>query len=112
MFDPPTAAPYVQPFKEGLRDLGWIDGRTIQIIERYDNFDSTRHAQLATELVGLRVDLLYVTASAVPAARNATKTIPIVCPDSYDPILKASPRPWRGRTATLLACRGSRLTPQ
>src|SRR5512145_1234190 len=88
VFDPPTAAPYLQQFKEGLRDLGWIDGRSIQIIERYDNNDPARRAQLATELVGLKVDLLYVTQSAVAAARNATKTIPIVCPDSYDPILE------------------------
>jgi putative ABC transport system substrate-binding protein len=86
--DPSTAAPYLASFKEGLRALGWIEGRTIQIIERYDAGDSAGRPELAAELVALGVDVLYVSDSALPAARSATKTIPIVCADFYDPILE------------------------
>ena len=84
--DPSTAAPYLDAFKEGLRDLGWIDGRTIQMVVRYDDNDPLRRPELAAELVALGVDLLYTFDPALPATRGATKTIPIVCPDFYDPV--------------------------
>jgi putative ABC transport system substrate-binding protein len=84
--DPPTAEPYVRALKEGLRERGWIEGKTIRIVERYDYYDSARRPKLATELVALEVDLLYVLGISLPAARKATQTIPMVCPDFFDPI--------------------------
>ena len=86
VFDPSTAAPYVRAFKEALRERGWIDGRTIQIIERYDNNDPARRQIIAEEVVALQVDLLHVNDAILPAARKASQTIPMVCPDFYDPI--------------------------
>jgi len=84
--DPETAEPYLRPVKAGLKDLGWIDGRNIQILERYDHGDASRRPALAAELVALGVDVLYVSDPWLPTARSATKTIPIVCADFFDPI--------------------------
>ena len=84
--DATASAPYLGAFKEGLRDLGWIEGRTIRIVERFDNGDSSRFPVLAAELVGLGVDVLFVTDLAVPAARQASTKIPIVCADFFDPM--------------------------
>jgi putative tryptophan/tyrosine transport system substrate-binding protein len=84
--DASRAALYLQPFKDELGRLGWIDGATVRIIERYDNGDSSRLLGLAKELVALPVDVLYVTDGAVPAASQATTKIPIVGADFYDPI--------------------------
>jgi putative ABC transport system substrate-binding protein len=86
--NPSIASPHVAAFKEGMRELGWIDGRTVHFVERYDNGDSSRLPRLAAELVALGVDVLFVADGAVPAARQATRKIPIVCPDFYDPILE------------------------
>jgi putative ABC transport system substrate-binding protein len=84
--DASTAVPYVAAFKEGLRDLGWVEGRTIEIIIRYDDGIAERRPVIASELVSLKVDVLFVLDPALPAARHATKTIPIVCGDLFDPI--------------------------
>jgi putative ABC transport system substrate-binding protein len=80
------AAPYLNQFKEGLRERGWVEGRTVQIIERYDQFDASRRPKLAAELVALGVELIYVTDPLLPAAKNAAPNIPIVCADFYDPV--------------------------
>ena len=86
--DPSRVAQYLQPFKESMRELGWIDGRTVHYVERYAYGDLTRLPALAAELVVLDVDVLFVSDYAVPAARQATKKIPIVCPNFYDPVLE------------------------
>ena len=84
--DATQSAPYLGAFKEGLRERGWIDGRSIRIVERFDDGDSSRLPRLAIELVDLGVDVLFVTDFAVPAARQASTKIPIVCADFYDPV--------------------------
>jgi len=86
MADPASAAPYLAPFKQGLRELGWIEGKNIEIISSYDNGDPAQRAALAAELVASKINVFYATAALVPAARNASKSIPIVCPDFYDPV--------------------------
>jgi putative tryptophan/tyrosine transport system substrate-binding protein len=78
--------PYVTPFLEGLNELGWIDGKTAHIIVRYDDNDLSRLPVLAAALVSQKVDVLAVSASAFPAARKATSTIPGVVVDSFDSI--------------------------
>jgi putative ABC transport system substrate-binding protein len=88
VFDPSSGAPHVGAFKEGMRELGWIDGRTVHFVERYDNGDASRLPRLAAELVALGVDVLFVADGAVPAARQAISKIPIVCPEFVDPILE------------------------
>jgi putative ABC transport system substrate-binding protein len=69
----------VEVFVQGLRDLGWIDGQTIAIEYRWATNKYESLAVLANELVALKVDLIAGAATpAVNAAKNATKTIPIV----------------------------------
>ena len=86
--------PYWGAFVQGMRELGWVDGKTAKFILRFDNDDKAQLPKLATELVKLGVDVIAVTGAAAQAARNATTTIPIVVPDSVDPIAE-------GLTATL-----------
>src|SRR5688500_17947415 len=83
VFDPSTAAPYVRAFKEALCERGSIYWRTVQIIERYDNNDPARPQVIAQEVVALQVDRLHVNDAILPAARKASQTIPMVCPDFY-----------------------------
>ena len=76
-----------QPFLEGLRDLGWIEGQNIAIERRYANESYDQLHALAAELVRLRVDVIVVRDSlAIGPAREATKTIPIVIAVSGDPV--------------------------
>jgi putative ABC transport system substrate-binding protein len=66
-------------FEAGLRDLGWIVGKNVVIEYRFAESNPDRLPSLAAELVRLRADVIATGASpAVLAAKNATKTIPIV----------------------------------
>jgi putative ABC transport system substrate-binding protein len=70
-----------------LRELGWIEGRTIAIEYRWAEGSEERFAQIATELVRLKVDIIVTWGSAaVVAAKKATSVIPIVFAASGDPI--------------------------
>src|SRR5262245_18248716 len=84
--DASTAVPYLAAFKEGLRDRGWMEGRTIDLIVRYDDGAPARRSEIATEVVAMGVDAMFVFSSILPAARKATQSIPIVCGDFFDPI--------------------------
>src|SRR5258706_769493 len=69
----------VEAFKAGLRDLGWIDGKTLRIEYRWAEGNTERFPELVAELVRLKVDVLFVAGPpAIRAARQATSTIPIV----------------------------------
>jgi putative ABC transport system substrate-binding protein len=63
-----------------LRGLGYIDGQNIAFEYRYAEGKFERHPELAAELVRLKVDIVVIAGGAIPvrAAKNATKTIPIV----------------------------------
>ena len=91
---------YRQPYVEGMRALGWIDRQTATFVVRYDNGDPSRLPALAAELLGLGIDVLVVNTRALPAARKATTTIPIVCLDMFDPIAE-------GVTSTLARAGGN-----
>src|SRR2546425_12866256 len=77
----------VEAFLQGLRDLGYVEGRNIVIEYRDAEGKSERLPALAAELVALKVDVI-VTAStlAALAAKQATKTIPIVFAAAADPV--------------------------
>jgi putative ABC transport system substrate-binding protein len=64
-------------FIQRLRELGWIEGRTVAIEYRWAEGRTQRFAELATELVRLKVDVIVTLGSAVPAAKQATSVIPI-----------------------------------
>src|SRR5262245_1977481 len=74
-------------FLQGLRDLGYIEGKNILIEFRTTEGKSERWPELAAELVRLKVDVIVAnTAPAVIAAKNAMPTIPIVMRNVADPI--------------------------
>jgi ABC-type uncharacterized transport system substrate-binding protein len=66
-------------FRKGLRELGYVEGQTIALEYRLAEGNEERFSILASELVHLKVDVIFATvAAAVRAAQHATKTIPIV----------------------------------
>src|SRR5215475_4829951 len=68
-----------EAFAKRLRELGWVDGRNIVIEYRWAANKPESLAKLADELVALKVDMIAAAATpAANAAKNATKTIPIV----------------------------------
>src|SRR5262245_19645544 len=99
-------SPQLMAFRQGLRELGWIEGQTVRIEYRWAEGHPDRLPALARELVGLKVDVI-LTAGSVPirAAKSATGTIPIVFVVLSDPVapglVKSLARP--GGNATGLA---------
>jgi len=73
-----AATPY-QPFREALRDHGWIEGENISILYRYANGAEDRLPGLVTELLNDKADVIVTSVTTdTLAAKNATTTIPIV----------------------------------
>ena len=71
---------WVDAFVQRLRELGWIEGRTVAIEVRWAEGRNERFAEIAPEFVRLKVDLIVAsTTPAVIAAKQATSVIPIVC---------------------------------
>src|SRR5262245_13497237 len=72
---------------QDLRDLGYVDGRNVEIAYRFAKGNIDRLDAIAAELVGLKVDvILAVSQPAVQAAQHATRTIPIVMYGVGDPV--------------------------
>ena len=85
--DPNNPGRLVEAFQRGLRDLGYIDGKNIVVEYRYPGTDTDRGARDIAELIQLKVDLLVSSsAGAIRAAKQATRTIPIVMVASFDPV--------------------------
>jgi putative ABC transport system substrate-binding protein len=76
-----------EAFLRGLRELGWIEGKTIVIESRWAEGRPDRVPDLVAELVRLRVDVILAGSTAVAvAAKDVTKTIPIVVATGGDPV--------------------------
>ena len=76
----------LEAFREGLRDLGYVEGRNIAVEYRWAAGNVERFRDFAVELVGLKVDVIVATSTpGALAARNATKTTPIVFLTAADP---------------------------
>src|SRR5262249_55264552 len=74
-------------FRQGLRELGYVEGKNINIEYRYDVGKSGRLPQLAEELVRLKVDIIVVNNStAALAAKKSTATIPVVFTTGANPV--------------------------
>ena len=74
-------------FFQHLRELGYVEGQNLLVERRYSEGRAERFAEFAGELARQNVDMIIVTTTpAVLAAKNATKTIPIVQPNSLDPV--------------------------
>src|SRR6266404_2477847 len=77
-----------EAFRQGLRDVGYVEGRNVVIEYRDAEGKPERHPARAAELVALKVDVI-VTAGGTPAvlaAKEATRTIPIVFNGAADPV--------------------------
>ena len=76
-----------QAFREGLRDLGWIEGGNVRIEYRFAEGKADRLPELVNGLVKLKVDVIVVSVTPdALAATEATKTIPIVMAAVGDPV--------------------------
>jgi len=79
--------PYFDAFEQGLRRLGYVPGRNIVIESRFADDQGEALPRLADELVNLNVDVLVVSGGlATKAAKDATRTIPIVMAAASDPV--------------------------
>jgi putative ABC transport system substrate-binding protein len=82
-----VAAPWIDAFRQGLRELGYIEGKNIILEIRGGEARPDRLAHLASELAGLKVDIIVAGGTpALRAAIKATGTIPIVMRASTDPV--------------------------
>src|SRR3974377_225197 len=79
-------SPWTAAFVQRLRELGWIEGRTIAIEYRWMQGRSERVAEIATEFVRLKVDVIVTNGTSVPALKQATAGVPIVFALSNDPL--------------------------
>jgi ABC-type uncharacterized transport system substrate-binding protein len=84
---PSTQSQWTAAFLQRLRELGWIEGRTIAIEYRWAEGRTERYSEIAAELVRLKVDVI-VTQGILPsvAAKDATSVIPIVFASAGDPV--------------------------
>jgi putative ABC transport system substrate-binding protein len=77
----------VEAFRQGLRDLGYIEGKNIIVEYRYPGTEPERLPSFATELIRLKVDALVTSSTAViRTAKDATTTVPIVMIATFDPV--------------------------
>jgi len=84
---PALAARRVEAFRQGLLELGYVEGKTFVLEVRYAEVRVERLPELARELVRLKVDVIVVsTDAAIAAVKRETRTIPIVMTTSSDPV--------------------------
>jgi len=113
---PNTAADAnLEAFRQGLHDLGYVEGRNIILEYRWAENREDQYPALVADLIRLKVDIIFTSSTpAVLVAKQATKTIPIVFPVSSDPvtvgIVDSFARP--GGNATGLSSMASDLWPK
>jgi putative ABC transport system substrate-binding protein len=83
---PSAWADYVPAFVQRLRELGWIEGRTVAIEYRWAEGRNDRFGEIAAEFARLKVDIIVTSGGAGVAAKQATSTIPIVLALANDPV--------------------------
>jgi putative ABC transport system substrate-binding protein len=84
---PSIASRRIQAFQQALGELGYVEGKNIIMEYRYAEGKQDRYPELADELVRLKLDVIITdTSMATQAAKNATKTIPVVFTAANDPV--------------------------
>jgi putative ABC transport system substrate-binding protein len=83
---PSAMGPWKTALVQRLRELGWIEARTVAIEYRWAEGHPERYAEIAAEFVHLRVDVIVTTVPAVAALEQATSVIPIVFALATDPV--------------------------
>jgi len=83
----PGPSPDIEAFRQGLRDLGYVEGKNLVIEYRYTERKADRYPDLLSDLVRLKVDIIIGEGTgATAAAKKATSTIPIVMTSTTDPV--------------------------
>src|SRR6266851_2225481 len=100
---------YREAFLQGLRDLGYVEGRNVVIEYRDAKGKPERFPALAAELVTMKVDVIVSTGGSAGtlAARQATTTVPIVFTAVGDPVADRLVKSSRSRAAMSLGCQSS-----
>jgi putative ABC transport system substrate-binding protein len=84
---PAARSQLTNAFVQRLRDLGWVEGRTVIIEYRWGEGRAERYAEIAAEFVRLKVDVIFTDGTATAlAAKQATSLIPIVFGVAGDPL--------------------------
>ena len=86
--NPTQSAAAVDAFRQGMRELGWVDGQNVSLEYRWADGNLDRLPALAADLVRLPVDVIHLAGGgpAIRAARQTTRTIPIVVAIMSDPV--------------------------
>ena len=112
MTNPSTFAPYQRAFRQGLHELGYVEGRDIIFETRYANGQYEGLPGLAAELVRLNPDVILTGGNQLLAVKQATNTIPVVtvtC-DSVEAFASSLARP--GANVTGVSCISVELAPK
>ena len=84
---PSSDAAWIEAFRQGLRELGYVEGHSVEIEYRYGEGRTARYPALVTELVQLKVEVIVVGgATATRAAKKVTTLIPLVMANVTDPV--------------------------
>src|SRR5215813_1663825 len=83
---PAAQSQWTAAFVQRLRELGWIEGRTVAVEYRWAQGRTERYDEIAAELVRLNVDVIVTTVPTVAALKHATSVIPIVFALGSDPV--------------------------
>ena len=84
---PAAAAHNIEAFRQGMRELGYVEGKTFVLELRHGEGRAERLPELARELVGLKMDVIVASTDvAIAAVKRETQTIPIVMAISSDPV--------------------------
>jgi ABC-type uncharacterized transport system substrate-binding protein len=86
-FLPTVGPPLAEAFRQGLRNVGYVEGQNIAIEYRYSEGKDSRLTDLADELVRLKVEVIFApTTTAALAAKSATSEVPIITAAAADPV--------------------------
>jgi putative ABC transport system substrate-binding protein len=77
---------WVAAFVQRLRELGWVEGRTVAMEVRWAEGRPERYTEIAAEFVRLKVDVIVTVGSAVVAIKQVTSVIPVVFAAAVDPL--------------------------
>jgi putative ABC transport system substrate-binding protein len=84
--DPTAFSPWTNAFVLRLRELGWIENRTIAIEYRWSEGRPEREAEVAAEFVRVNVNVIVSFGTAIPVLKQATSVIPIIFAIAIDPV--------------------------